>query len=122
MRSRISRRPGTISRVTNEPTTKDLVFAIPDIAKLCWRVVRDERVPTWVRAALVGVAGYLALPWDFLPDWIPLLGQVDDFVILTLGGRMLLRQVPDPVLLVHWDGEKRILEKLLGQELHAEGA
>jgi len=97
--------------------TRDLVFALPDIARLLWRVVRDERVPRLVRGGLVGVAAYLALPVDVVPDWIPVLGQLDDVVVLTLGVRTLLRRVPEPILSEHWSGERRVLETLLGRSV-----
>jgi uncharacterized membrane protein YkvA (DUF1232 family) len=96
---------------------RDFVTSLPDIGKLLWRVVRDNRVSTGVRGGLVGVAAYVALPFDIIPDWIPVLGQLDDFVVLTLGARVLLRRVPEPILQEHWDGEADVLHKLLGRKL-----
>jgi uncharacterized membrane protein YkvA (DUF1232 family) len=98
-----------------ESSTKDLVFAIPDIARLLWRVVRDDRVPRLVRGGLLGLAAYLALPFDIIPDGVPILGQLDDVVVLTVGVRTLLRRVPEPILLEHWSGERVVLNKLLGR-------
>jgi uncharacterized membrane protein YkvA (DUF1232 family) len=98
-----------------EASTRDLVFALPDIAKLLWKVVRDKRVPMHVRGRLVGVAAYLALPVDVVPDWIPVLGQLDDVMLLTVGVRTLLRRVPEKILREHWSGERRVLETLLGR-------
>lgn len=98
-------------------TTRDLVFALPEIVRLLWRVVRDKRVPVLVRGGLVAVAAYLALPIDVVPDWLPVLGQVDDVVVLTVGVRTLLRQVPEPILREHWTGERRILESVLGRNV-----
>jgi len=45
--------------------------------RLLWKVVRDKRVPTLVRGGLIAVAGYLALPFDVIPDLDPVLGQVE---------------------------------------------
>lgn len=98
---------------------RNVVTSLPDIAKLLWRTVRDDRVPLVVRGAIVGVAAYLALPFDVVPDWVPLLGQLDDFIVITLGLRTLLRRVPEPVLTEHWDGETEVLEMLLGRDLAA---
>lgn len=92
-------------------------MALPDVAKLVWRVARDDRVPMWVRGGLVGVAAYIVLPIDVVPDRLPLVGQLDDIVVLTVGGRMLLRQVSEPILREHWDGEEAMLEQLLGRKL-----
>jgi uncharacterized membrane protein YkvA (DUF1232 family) len=98
-----------------EASTRDLVFALPEILRLLWRVVRDKRTPRLVRGGLIAVAAYLAMPFDVVPDWLPVLGQVDDVVVLTVGVRTLLRQVPEPVLREHWTGERRILEAVLGR-------
>src|SRR5687767_3249418 len=95
---------------------KDLVFALPDIAKLLWRVVRDDRVPTWVRAGLVGTAVYLAVPWDPIPDWIPVVGQLDDLVVITVGVRALLRRIPESIVREHWDGDDDTLAMILGRD------
>jgi uncharacterized membrane protein YkvA (DUF1232 family) len=99
----------------DEVQTRDLVFALPDILKLLYKVVRDRRVPMLVRGGLIGVAAYLALPFDIVPDWLPVLGQVDDVVVLTVGVRTLLRQVPEAIIRDHWSGEHRILEAVLGR-------
>src|SRR5919108_4803598 len=93
-----------------DASTRDLVFALPDILRLLWRVIRDKRTPRLVRGGLIAVAAYLALPFDVVPDWLPVLGQVDDVVVLTVGVRTLLRQVPEHVIRDHWSGERRILE------------
>ncbi len=95
----------------------DWVTNLPDFARLLWRTVRDERVPTWVRAGLIGVAAYLVLPIDIVPDWIPFAGQLDDVLVLTVGVRTLLRRVPDEVLLAHWEGDPQVLSTLAGREL-----
>ena len=100
-----------------ESSTRDLVFALPDILRLLWRVVRDDRVPRLVRGGLIAIAGYLAVPFDVVPDWVPLLGQVDDVFVLTVGVRTLLRRVPEPILKEHWRGEPRTLEALLGRSV-----
>lgn len=101
--------------VKREVATRDLVFALPDILKLLWKVVRDRRVPKLVRGGVIAIAAYLALPFDVVPDYIPILGQVDDVVMLTVGVRTLLRRVPEAVIAEHWSGEQRILEAVLGR-------
>lgn len=92
-------------------------MALPDVARLVWGIARDDRVPRWIRYGLLGVAGYLVLPFDIVPDWVPLAGQLDDVLVLTLGVRQLLRQVPEPVLLEHWPGRTDTLGRILGRDL-----
>ena len=100
-----------------DATRRDLVFALPQIIKLLWRVVRDDRISWGVRGGLVAIAGYLAMPIDIIPDWIPIAGQLDDFVVLTVGVRAMLRRVPEAILLEHWSGDEQILHTLLGRKL-----
>jgi uncharacterized membrane protein YkvA (DUF1232 family) len=56
--------------------------------RLAGRLVSDEQIPLVNRAILVLIVVYLALPIDLIPDFIPVLGQIDDIVIL--GGGILL--------------------------------
>ncbi len=100
-----------------DATRRDLVFALPQILRLLWRVVRDERISWTVRGGLIAIAGYLALPFDVIPDWIPIAGQLDDFVVLTVGVRAMIRRIPEPLLTEHWTGDRQILETLLGRKL-----
>jgi uncharacterized membrane protein YkvA (DUF1232 family) len=100
-----------------DATRRDLVFALPQILRLLWRVVRDERISWVVRGGLVAIAGYLAVPFDVIPDWIPVVGQLDDFVVLTVGVRAMLRRIPEPILAEHWSGDTQVLETLLGRKL-----
>lgn len=103
-------------RIPGNLSTRDFFLALPHIGKLCWRVVRDDRVPMWIRAGLGAVAAYLVLPVDVVPDWVPVLGQMDDVLLVTVGVRTLLQRVPDEILDEHWDGGRDILAKLLGHE------
>ena len=108
-------------RMPGNLNTKDAVKSLPQIAKLAWRVVRDDRIPKWIRGGLIGTAAYLVLPFDLVPDWIPVLGQMDDLLVITIGVRTLLRRVPEPILREHWDGDADLLEKILGRELPQDG-
>src|SRR3954465_11703782 len=51
---------------------------------LLWHIVRDRRVPLYLKAIPALAALYLLLPVDLVPDWIPVLGQLDDLAILAL--------------------------------------
>jgi uncharacterized membrane protein YkvA (DUF1232 family) len=110
-----------VRRLPGNLSARDLVFALPHIGKLAYRVVRDDRIPTWVRAGLAGVAAYLVLPFDVVPDWVPVLGQMDDLLVVTIGVRTLLRRVPEEILEEHWDGDRELLAKILGTDVAEEG-
>src|SRR5439155_8916733 len=64
---------------------------IPDCLVLIARLLSDPRVGRRRKLLLAGVAGYLALPFDLVPDFIPIAGQLDDAIIVALALRSLVR-------------------------------
>jgi uncharacterized membrane protein YkvA (DUF1232 family) len=62
-----------------------------------WRALRHPASPTWLKWAVAGLALYLVSPVDLLPDFIPLLGLVDDLVLIPLAIRALLNRLPTNV-------------------------
>ncbi|MEX2238018.1 MAG: DUF1232 domain-containing protein [Dehalococcoidia bacterium] len=66
--------------------------------RLAGRLVSDQDIPLVARAILVLVVLYLALPIDFIPDFIPVLGQIDDVIILGGGLLLFARLVPREAL------------------------
>lgn len=64
-----------------------------DLRKLWW-ALRDPRAPGWLKLATLGLALYLVSPIDLLPDAVPLLGVMDDVVLLPLAIRWLLSRLP----------------------------
>lgn len=94
------------------------------IGRLRWRdklalgfaLFSDRRVPIWARIVAVALALYVALPIDIVPDFIPLLGQLDDVLILMIGAGLLLRSIPRAVLEEHVGRleSERAAEKAVG--------
>ena len=88
---------------------------IERMEELSWRrragvamaVARDPRVPRWVRAVPVLVAVYLVIPLDIIPDFIPVVGQLDDIIIIGIGLWLLLRAIPPGVLEEHLRAAER---------------
>lgn len=64
-----------------------------DLKKLWW-ALRDARSPGWLKFAAAGLVLYLVSPIDLLPDVLPIIGVVDDLVLLPLAIRWLLSQLP----------------------------
>jgi uncharacterized membrane protein YkvA (DUF1232 family) len=85
-------------------SARALAGFIPDCVVLCSRLLRDPRVPRRKKALLVALAGYLALPFDLVPDFIPVAGQLDDVVIVALVLRSLLHGGGEPIVREHWPG------------------
>jgi uncharacterized membrane protein YkvA (DUF1232 family) len=94
-------------------SARALVGFIPDCVVLCGRLLGDPRVPRRKKALLVALAGYLALPFDLVPDFIPVAGQLDDAVIVALVLRSLLRGSGESLVREHWPGPDTSLSLVL---------
>ena len=93
---------------------KDLAGFLPACVTLVRRLRADPRVP-WQAKAAVLVAGLWVLsPVDLLPEFLPVIGPLDDVVVVALALRYAARRVPREVLLEAWPGEPRLLERLIG--------
>jgi uncharacterized membrane protein YkvA (DUF1232 family) len=92
-------------------SARALAGFIPDCVILCGRLLRDPCVPRRKKALLIGLAGYLALPFDLVPDFIPIAGQLDDVVIVALVLRSLLRS-EGSLVRQHWPGPESSLNLL----------
>jgi uncharacterized membrane protein YkvA (DUF1232 family) len=100
---------------------RDLAAFVPDCVTTIRRLRRDPRVPrrAKVAAALAGL--WLLSPIDLLPEFLPVIGPLDDVVVVALALRYAARQVPRDVLLAAWPGEPRVIERLLGGRAPATG-
>ena len=77
---------------------KKLIFlwtAVRGDGRLLWRALRHPLRPTWLLWGCVGLIAYLLLPFDFIPDFIPGLGVIDDVLVITFGIKFLLKRLPD---------------------------
>jgi len=86
---------------------------IPDCVVLVSRLARDPRVPRRRKLLLFAVVGYLALPIDLVPDFIPVAGQLDDAIIVALALRHLVRAGGESLLRELWPGPERSLALIL---------
>jgi len=69
--------------------------------RLAARLSRDGRVSWGTKALIPALAAYLAMPLDLIPDFIPVLGQLDDLLIVAAGLWLLLRLIPLSVVEEH---------------------
>jgi uncharacterized membrane protein YkvA (DUF1232 family) len=63
-----------------------------------WLAARDPRVPWYAKALAAAVAAYALSPIDLIPDFIPILGYLDDLILVPLGIMLAVRLVPVPVM------------------------
>jgi len=69
--------------------------------RLAWRLVREPRVPPFAKAVPALALLYVASPLDFIPDILPVLGQVDDLGILIMSVKLFLRLCPPAATAFH---------------------
>jgi uncharacterized membrane protein YkvA (DUF1232 family) len=86
---------------------------LPDCLVLVRRLLGDERLSRPARLALLGLLGYLALPFDLVPDVIPVAGQLDDVLLLVLVLRAVLRSAGPDAVRRHWPGPEPSLRLVL---------
>jgi uncharacterized membrane protein YkvA (DUF1232 family) len=88
---------------------------IPDCVVLVRRLMGDPRVPPRRKLLLAFLVGYLAMPFDLVPDFIPVVGQLEDAIIVALVLRTILRAGGVTLLREHWPGPEQ--SRLLLQRL-----
>ena len=86
------------------PAVRDAMRLLPDVLRLVSRLARDRSLPRGVRIRLWLLLGYLALPIDLVPDFLPVIGYADDAVLVLVAVRSVLRAVDRVVLELHWPG------------------
>lgn len=89
---------------------QEAVRVIPDLARLGWRLVRDPRIPFRPRALAVGALAYVMMPFDIIPDFFPIIGGLDDVLLVALALNALIQAAGPQVLAEHWNGPPRTLE------------
>ena len=86
---------------------------VPDCAVLFRRLAADPRLARRHKLVLVLLAAYLATPIDLVPDFLPVIGQLDDAILVVLVLRAVLRGAGAQVVREHWPGPEPSLRVLL---------
>lgn len=86
---------------------------IPDCIVLFRRLLGDDRVPRRSKLLLAALIGYLAMPLDLVPDFIPVAGQLDDAIVVAFVLRIVLRAGGPDLLREHWPGPDSSLNVLI---------
>ena len=85
---------------------------VPDCVVLFSRLIRDKRLPRRFKFLVGALIPYLAMPFDLLPDFIPVAGQLDDAVIVVFVLRRVARKNPE-LIREHWPGPPSSLALIL---------
>jgi len=91
---------------------KALLRALPDLGRLIVRLVADPVLPRAAKIALAAAAVYLLSPLDFIPDFIPFVGYVDDVLLAAILVDGILNYVDRALVLKYWPGSPESLERL----------
>ena len=89
---------------------KTLLLALPRLARMIAGLLADREVPTAVKVILAAVAVYLASPVDLIPDFIPLVGYLDDVLLAAVVMDGLLNYVDRGSIERHWPASLASLE------------
>ena len=79
----------------------DLIRRLPTYIRLVWALLRDGRVPAQQKLILAGIGAYLFFPIDLIPDFVPVLGQLDDLAVVLLGLDLFIRSAPEAIVAEH---------------------
>ena len=86
---------------------------LPDCVVLFRRLLADPSIAGWRKALVAALAGYLALPIDLVPDFIPVIGVLDDAILIAIVLRIVLRGGGEEAVVRHWPGPESSLAVVL---------
>src|SRR5205807_8765446 len=92
---------------------KDLATVLPACVTTARRLRRDPRVPPRAKIAVAVAALWVLSPIDLIPEFLPVIGPLDDVIVVALALRYAARSVPRAVLFEAWPAEPRLLERLV---------
>ena len=96
---------------------KDLATVLPACATTARVLARDPRVPRRAKLAVAFAGLWVLSPIDLIPEFLPVIGPLDDVVVVALALRYAARTIPRPVLLAAWPEDPRLLERVLDGRL-----
>jgi uncharacterized membrane protein YkvA (DUF1232 family) len=89
-----------------------LLRALPDIARTIARLAADPVLPRAAKVALAAAVLYLVSPIDLIPDFIPILGSLDDLLVAAIVVDGILNYVDRGLVLKYWPGSAESLERV----------
>jgi uncharacterized membrane protein YkvA (DUF1232 family) len=102
-----------LARTGRRALARELVAFIPNVIRLFRDVLRDDRVPLGSKALVLFGAAWLASPIDLVPEFVPVVGPLDDVVVAVFVLRHLVKRAGPSVVREHWRGDPRSVDLLL---------
>ena len=93
---------------------KDLATVLPACLTTARRLRADPRVPRRAKLAVAFAGLWVLSPIDLIPEFLPIIGPLDDVLVVAIAFRYAARQIPRTVLFEAWPADERILARLLG--------
>ena len=93
---------------------KDLAGVLPDCVTTARVLRRDPRVPRRAKIAVMLAVLWVLSPIDLIPEFLPIIGPLDDVIVVAVVLRYAARRVPPQVLIEAWPGNPQMIERLLG--------
>src|SRR3954463_4566855 len=94
-------------------TLKELAGFIPNCVTMLRRLRKHPAVTRGAKIALGFAAAWVISPIDLLPEFLPVIGPLDDIVVFALAVRYAARQMPRDVILDAWPGDPAVMTRLL---------
>ncbi len=92
------------NKIESKNRMKNLLMFLPNMVKLLGKLLTDARVPLVDKALFAGAIVYVIMPLDFIPDFIPFVGQVDDLYLVALTLLRLINHTGEAVVRENWSG------------------
>jgi uncharacterized membrane protein YkvA (DUF1232 family) len=104
---------GVLLLMGRRSDARALAGFIPDCVVLFRRLLREDRISRRRKLLFLALLAYLAMPFDLVPDFIPVAGQLDDAIVVALALRIVLKGAGPTLVREHWPGPGTSLNHLL---------
>jgi len=88
----------------------EYALMVPDIISLMYRLFKDKRVKIDVKIKVAAIMAYLASPIDIIPDFIPMIGKIDDVALAFFGLNAIMNEIPEEIIIQNWQGKENIIK------------
>ena len=92
---------------------REVLGLVPDVLRLLRSIIGDRSAPLGVRLVLLGLVAWILSPIDLIPEFIPVLGPIDDVVVAVIALRYVRRRLGVENLRARWSGSREGFEVLL---------